>query len=57
MTAGEIYEFMTKLESEGYAVIVWTPEELSGVSVEEMEEKSIQYVWWLIAAIKENDNV
>lgn len=42
-----------KLEDEGFAVNVWTPDELGGFSVEEIEEKMVPYGWWLIAANKE----
>jgi hypothetical protein len=53
----EIIEFMKKLRGEGYAVILWTPEELKGMDSVAMEDLSISYGHDLIDMIKEDDDV
>ena len=50
----EIIEFMKKLRGEGYAVILWTPEELKGMDSVAMEDLSISYGHDLIDMIKED---
>ena len=45
-----------ELRREGYAVIVWTPEELGDASTEWVEERSIEYGWdYLIPQIEEDE--
>ena len=44
------------LTDQGYAVIVWTPEELGNTSAEWVEERSIEYGWdYLIPQIEEDE--
>jgi len=43
ITAIEIIKFMKKLRNEGYAVIIWTPEELKNMDNMKMERLSIEY--------------
>jgi len=44
------------LTDQGYAVIVWTPEELGDTSAEWAEERSIEYGWdYLIPQIEEDE--
>lgn len=53
----EIIEFMKKLRGEGYAVILWTPEELKGMDSVAMEDLSISYGHDLIDMNKEDEDV
>jgi hypothetical protein len=44
------------LTDQGYAVIVWTPEELGDTSAEWVEERSIEYGWdYLIPQIEDEE--
>ena len=52
MTPEQI-EVLRQLRHEGYAVIVWTPEELCGVRPKYVEEGSISHGYDLIDAMKE----
>ena len=42
-----------ELRAEGYAVIVWTPEELDGASPRRVEDRSIELGWDVIDVLKE----
>jgi hypothetical protein len=44
-----------KLREQGYAVIVWTPEELEGAPPRKVEDRSIELGWEVIDALKEGD--
>jgi ABC-type sugar transport system ATPase subunit len=57
MEKQEIHDFVRKMEDEGYAIIIWTPEELEGMSIQKMKDLSIQCGWEFIGMNKENDNV
>jgi len=39
---------MNELRDAGYAVIVWTPEELRGASARRVEDRSIELGWEVI---------
>jgi hypothetical protein len=41
------------LKSRGFAVIVWTPEELAGASRRHVEDRSIELGWQVIEDLKE----
>ena len=43
------------LRNRGYAVIVWTPEELGDVNPESVEEASISYAWNYLLEFTEED--
>lgn len=43
MNRDDIIKFMQDLQGAGYAVIIWTPEELGETSPEWVEEMSISY--------------
>jgi hypothetical protein len=41
------------LRSRGFAVIVWTPEELAGASRKLVEDRSVELGWQVIEDLKE----
>ena len=45
---------LASLSSEGYAVIVWTPEELGNVSARLVEDRSIELGYQIIDALTED---
>lgn len=49
-------EVLLELRHEGHAVIVWTPEELSGVPPKYVEDASIPYGWDVIDALRDDDH-
>jgi ATP-dependent Clp protease adapter protein ClpS len=53
MNQTEVVEIMNRLHAAGYAVIVWTPDELEGVDPDEVEERSIEFGWAVIDSLKE----
>lgn len=50
----EWMKMIREMQNDGYAVIVWTPEELMDVSPGWVEERSISYAHEYL--IKENEN-
>jgi hypothetical protein len=48
MTREEILDAVRRIREEGYAVIIWQPEELQGYDPDEMEDMSIAYGFDLI---------
>ena len=54
MTA-EQQRIIRELMNEGYAVIVWSPEELEGASAKHVQDRSIEVGWDIIAALKPVD--
>ena len=42
-----------QLRAEGYAIILWTPEELEGVAPKHVEDRSVELGWEIIEALKE----
>jgi hypothetical protein len=40
------------LRAKGYAVIVWTPEELAGASRNRVEDRLVELGWEVIADLK-----
>lgn len=52
MTSKELGQIQ-KLREQGYAVIVWTPEELGGAPPRKVEDRSIELGWDVIDALKE----
>ena len=45
-----------ELRHEGYAVIIWTPEELSDCPINVLEDLSIERGWEVIEQLKENNH-
>lgn len=45
--------FMAELQSRGFAVIIWTPEELAGASRKHVENRSIELGWQVIEDLKD----
>lgn len=43
MEQQEITDFMKKLQSHGYVVIVWTPDEIGEADAEKLESESIKF--------------
>jgi hypothetical protein len=41
------------LRSQGFAVIVWTPEELAGASRKHVEDRSVELGWQVIDDLKD----
>jgi len=39
---------VSELQSRGYAVIIWTPEELAGASRKHVEDRSVELGWHVI---------
>jgi len=54
MTDEEL-DAVQKLREQGYAVIVWTPEELEGAPARKVEDRSIELGWDVIDVLKEGD--
>jgi len=48
-------EVLRSLRLRGFAVIVWTPEELGDVSPESVEDASISYAWNYLLEFTEED--
>lgn len=44
---------IAELRSRGFAVIVWTPEELAGASRKHVEDRSVELGWQVIADLKD----
>lgn len=49
----EQYATISALRHEGYAIIVWTPEELDGADPGNVEDRSVELGWDIIAALKD----
>ena len=45
-----------ELREEGYAVIIWTPEELGDCPIDRLEDVSIERGWEVIDQLKENND-
>jgi len=41
-----------QLREEGYAIILWTPEELEGVAPKHVEDRSVELGWEIIETLK-----
>jgi hypothetical protein len=52
MTKAEA-DIIAKLRRKGYAVIVWTPDELGSADPERVEDRSIELGWDIIAINQE----
>lgn len=48
----EEQQMLNALRSRGYAVIVWSPDELAGVNRRMVEDRSIELGWDVIEALK-----
>jgi hypothetical protein len=46
-------EVIAALRSRGFAVIIWTPEELAGASQKHVEARSIELGWQVIEDLKD----
>lgn len=46
---------LQELSDEGYAVIIWTPEELRGVSANKVEDRSIELGSEIISDLAKED--
>jgi hypothetical protein len=44
---------VSELRSRGYAVIIWTPEELAGASRKHVEDRSVELGWQVINDLKD----
>jgi len=44
---------IAELRSRGFAVIVWTPEELAGASRKHVEDRSVELGWQVIEDLKD----
>jgi len=44
---------VSELRSRGYAVIIWTPEELAGASRKHVEDRSVELGWQVIDDLKD----
>ena len=42
-----------ELRHEGYAVIIWTPEEVGSASVNRLQDRSIELGWEIIEDLKD----
>lgn len=42
MHRDQIIEMINKLHDEGYAVVIWTPEEMEGCDINKLEEVMIE---------------
>ena len=43
------------LAAKGYAVIVWTPEELGNAAVKDVEDRSIEFGYEVIASLQQTN--
>ena len=41
-----------QLREEGYAIILWTPEEIEGVAPKHVEDRSVELGWEIIETLK-----
>jgi hypothetical protein len=48
MLTKEEHEFIRNLRSRGFAVIIWTPEELNGANPKYVQDGSIELGWEII---------
>jgi hypothetical protein len=46
-------EVIAELRSRGFAVIIWTPEELAGASRKHVEDRSVELGWQVIEDLKD----
>jgi hypothetical protein len=44
---------IAELRSRGFAVIIWTPEELAGASRKHVEDRSVELGWQVIEDLKD----
>ena len=51
MTKEQI-EVINQLRHEGYAIIIWTPEECKEANPRKVEDESISYGWEIIKALQ-----
>lgn len=49
----EEMEVIAALRNRGFAVVVWTPEELAGVSRKHVEDRSIELGWQVIEDLQD----
>jgi len=45
-----------ELRDKGYAVIIWTPEEVKNCSIKDLEDLSIERGWEVIEQLKESSD-
>jgi len=45
----EQMKVINDLRHEGYAIVIWTPDELEGASAKRLEERSIELGWDIIS--------
>lgn len=50
----EDMDFIDRLHKRGFAVVVFTPEEVDGVSIERLEDMLIEEGWNIIDYLKED---
>jgi len=48
----EQQRIMRQLRNEGYAVIIWSPEELAGASPDRVQDRLIELGWDVIDALQ-----
>lgn len=46
-------DVVEKLRHKGFAVIIWTPEELAGVKPRHVEDRSVELGWQVIEDLKD----
>jgi len=52
MLTNEEQEFIRNLRSRGFAVIIWTPEELNGANPKHVQAGSIELGWDIIKELQ-----
>jgi hypothetical protein len=55
MTSKEAASIM-RLRNQGYAVIVWTPEELGNAEARRVEDRSIELGWEVIECLDDKED-
>jgi hypothetical protein len=51
----EFMNAIAQLRQEGYAVIVWTPDELGTASARRVEDRSVELGWDVIDALQDGE--
>lgn len=54
--SNEEFDLIVKLRDKGFAVVIFTPEELCGAESDFIEERLIELGWDIIDSVKSEDN-
>jgi hypothetical protein len=54
MTESKIFEFCVKMQRLGYAVVIFTPEELRGANPEHVQDRLVELGWEVINDVAED---